>query len=141
MKTRTRVGTCLRFWYRIEIGMGAGRWSGSISSKTLACSRCRIPMSGTWMIPRPAMQAASYVSVLLTVNVEGMDTYLDCWPSNHSQPAAFAPRAGSYSIKWRSEERRVGKSVSVRVDLGGRRIIKKKKINIKSAQGKQSIIK
>src|SRR3546814_19093297 len=29
------------------------------------------------------------------------------------------------SIK-RSEERRVGKSVSVRVDLGGRRIIKKK---------------
>src|SRR3546814_12617042 len=27
----------------------------------------------------------------------------------------------------RSEERRVGKSVSVRVDLGGRRIIKKKK--------------
>src|SRR3546814_14087388 len=29
---------------------------------------------------------------------------------------------------WRSEERRVGKSVSVRVDLGVRRIIKKKKI-------------
>src|SRR3546814_11125095 len=29
----------------------------------------------------------------------------------------------------RSEERRVGKSVSVRVDLGGRRIIKKKKNN------------
>src|SRR3546814_12922650 len=30
----------------------------------------------------------------------------------------------------RSEERRVGKSVSVRVDLGGRRIIKKKKMNV-----------
>src|SRR3546814_19608222 len=29
----------------------------------------------------------------------------------------------------RSEERRVGKSVSVRVDLGGRRIIKKTKLN------------
>src|SRR3546814_6373269 len=29
--------------------------------------------------------------------------------------------------RWRSEERRVGKSVSVRVDLGGRRILKKKK--------------
>src|SRR3546814_17006019 len=28
---------------------------------------------------------------------------------------------------WRSEERRVGKELSVRVDLGGRRIIKKKK--------------
>src|SRR3546814_356641 len=32
-------------------------------------------------------------------------------------------------IASRSEERRVGKSVSVRVDLGGRRIIKKKKKN------------
>src|SRR3546814_18106584 len=31
----------------------------------------------------------------------------------------------------RSEERRVGKSVSVRVDLGGSRIIKKKTINTK----------
>src|SRR3546814_13392125 len=30
-------------------------------------------------------------------------------------------------IAWRSEERRVGKECSVRVDLGGRRIIKKKK--------------
>src|SRR3546814_5187013 len=29
-------------------------------------------------------------------------------------------------VGWRSEERRVGKSVSVRVDLGGRRIIKQK---------------
>src|SRR3546814_11497316 len=36
-----------------------------------------------------------------------------------------------FEVTWtsssRSEERRVGKSVSVRVDLGGRRIIKKKK--------------
>src|SRR3546814_14878552 len=30
-------------------------------------------------------------------------------------------------VGWRSEERRVGKELSVRVDLGGRRIIKKKK--------------
>src|SRR3546814_16685339 len=37
-------------------------------------------------------------------------------------PAATARSA-------RSEERRVGKSVSVRVDLGGRRIIKKKRKN------------
>src|SRR3546814_15022267 len=34
-------------------------------------------------------------------------------------------------IEARSEERRVGKSVSVRVDLGGRRIIKKKNNNQK----------
>src|SRR5881397_4244620 len=31
---------------------------------------------------------------------------------------------------WRSEERRVGKSVLSRVDLGGRRIMKKKKKNL-----------
>src|SRR3546814_14438119 len=38
-----------------------------------------------------------------------------------------APRDGRFIEKiGRSEERRVGKSVSVRVDLGGRRIIKKK---------------
>src|SRR3546814_4729438 len=35
--------------------------------------------------------------------------------------------ARSICSRTRSEERRVGKSVSVRVDLGGRRIIKKKK--------------
>src|SRR3546814_13120662 len=34
----------------------------------------------------------------------------------------------------RSEERRVGKDVSVRVDLGGRRIIKKKKKQVKTNQ-------
>src|SRR3546814_2746469 len=34
--------------------------------------------------------------------------------------------ASQASRNFRSEERRVGKSVSVRVDLGGRRIIKKK---------------
>src|SRR3546814_16998966 len=36
------------------------------------------------------------------------------------------PQRG-WEVNERSEERRVGKSVSVRVDLGGRRIIKKKK--------------
>src|SRR3546814_15405597 len=38
-----------------------------------------------------------------------------------------APDIGAFLRGMRSEERRVGKSVSVRVDLGGRRIIKKKK--------------
>src|SRR3546814_15074262 len=37
-------------------------------------------------------------------------------------------RIGGATVRLRSEERRVGKSVSVRVDLGGRRIIKKKNI-------------
>src|SRR3546814_5898495 len=41
--------------------------------------------------------------------------------------AAGAGAAPGVGAAGRSEERRVGKSVSVRVDLGGRRIIKKKK--------------
>src|SRR3546814_13514604 len=43
-------------------------------------------------------------------------------------PIPIASHVGQPLV--RSEERRVGKSVSVRVDLGGRRIIKKKKNNI-----------
>src|SRR3546814_15008145 len=46
------------------------------------------------------------------------------------------PSSSSSHMVWtiaggRSEERRVGKSVSVRVDLGGRRIIKKKTVKQK----------
>src|SRR3546814_16961638 len=41
-----------------------------------------------------------------------------------SQPTRSRPGTAA---RWRSEERRVGKEWSVRVDLGGRRIIKKKK--------------
>src|SRR3546814_14254171 len=43
-------------------------------------------------------------------------------------PPSLAARAAAERGKWlRSEARRVGKSVSVRLDLGGRGIIKKKK--------------
>src|SRR3546814_14752098 len=43
-----------------------------------------------------------------------------------SSPPDRSPSARRRRSTGRSEERRVGKSVSVRVDLGGRRIIKKK---------------
>src|SRR3546814_14337319 len=43
------------------------------------------------------------------------------WP-----PGVARRRKGEASSAPRSEERRVGKELSVRVDLGGRRIIKKK---------------
>src|SRR3546814_14865472 len=42
-------------------------------------------------------------------------------------------RRDSPAHKARSEERRVGKSVSVRVDLGGRRIIKKNRKTLKNS--------
>src|SRR3546814_14439310 len=53
-----------------------------------------------------------------------------------ARPTGQAPIWASASARtadgpsWRSEERRVGKEVSVRVDLGGRRIIKKKRYRI-----------
>src|SRR3546814_12211378 len=50
-------------------------------------------------------------------------------PMAMSTPMAIAALTIRPAMAIRSEERRVGKSVSVRVDLGGRRIIKKKKNN------------
>src|SRR3546814_18575076 len=47
------------------------------------------------------------------------------WTGAVSMRMASTVTTGSVAMV-RSEERRVGKSVSVRVDLGGRRIIKKK---------------
>src|SRR3546814_16093895 len=44
----------------------------------------------------------------------------------HSPSASMTKIEASSPVGCRSEERRVGKSVSVRVDLGGRRIMKKK---------------
>src|SRR3546814_19020044 len=59
--------------------------------------------------------------------------------SPQAEPGGWA-RSGRWEIhsrRERSEERRVGKSVSVRVDLGGRRIIKKKKKEAQQNKKKQ----
>src|SRR3546814_7038282 len=56
-----------------------------------------------------------------------------CGRERHRQRAQ-RHRVGRKGQAPRSEERRVGKSVSVRVDLGGRRIIKKKTKKEKDAQ-------
>src|SRR3546814_13249615 len=53
----------------------------------------------------------------------------DGFERNTGRPIA-ARQIGMGCVNVRSEERRVGKSVSIRVDLGGRRIIKKKKESI-----------
>src|SRR3546814_12048117 len=50
-----------------------------------------------------------------------------CWGRSPSSTSASTTLRPMHRIRGpRSEERRVGKEVSVRVDLGGRRIIKKK---------------
>src|SRR3546814_14949540 len=55
---------------------------------------------------------------------EGVDNLNAAWAKRGE---VVAEKNGNPSTVVRSEERREGKSVSVRVDLGGRRIIKKKK--------------
>src|SRR3546814_13653874 len=61
----------------------------------------------------------------------------ECRPVVSAQAGSLNLAASSdppVALPLRSEERRVGKSVSVRVDLGGLRIIKKKKQNHKHKQ-------
>src|SRR3546814_18397553 len=85
-----------------------------------ACIGCRssgVPSPSIVVTVSPSCITASDRQLLIrrpsTITVQAPH-----WP--WSQPFLVPVR--------RSEERRVGKSVSVRVDLGGRRIIKKKKI-------------
>src|SRR3546814_20558784 len=61
---------------------------------------------------------------------------VQCYPAGHGRLRIEHVQEGSVLVvrdrlRPRSEERRVGKSVSVRVDLGGRRIIKKKQPKLK----------
>src|SRR3546814_18972365 len=70
------------------------------------------------------------------------DSYEMCGPQRGQFRGVNLSASGS--TIFRSEERRVGKSVSVRVDLGGRRIIKKKTqktINSSSKYRSKSYIK
>src|SRR3546814_20284486 len=67
------------------------------------------------------------------MNLGAVDHFFETLVARSLRQGGPAPDAGRRPRFPRSEERREGKSVSVRVDLGGRRIIKKKKIkeNIK----------
>src|SRR3546814_16896613 len=51
-------------------------------------------------------------------------------PISSDHAAAYHAFRKYFAIFFRSEARRVGKSVSVRVDLGGRRIIQKKQTTL-----------
>src|SRR3546814_10972528 len=69
------------------------------------------------------------VREILTLGLAGiaLSRYAGVWVAMKTI-AEVVESAASFDLPDpRSEERRVGKSVSVRVDLGGRRIIKKKK--------------
>src|SRR3546814_20664679 len=94
-------------------------WSSDVCSSDLNLS---IPAD-----PDELRQATSIILVAL-VHANGQGrvgvTRID---ADHGQTGAleFMPEPTRHGAR-RSEERRVGKGVSVRVDLGGRRIINKK---------------
>src|SRR3546814_13968906 len=66
------------------------------------------------------------VTAALLERIARLDPLLGAFISVTQDQALAAAREADRDIAARSEERRVGKGVSVRVDLGGRRIIKKK---------------
>src|SRR3546814_19897083 len=84
-------------------------WSSDVCSSDLA---------------RPAALVAPFEAGL---EVPQLQPRVERTPVHQHDRPAHRPLAGVGLH--RSEERRVGKSVSVRLDLGGRRIIKKKKNN------------
>src|SRR3546814_15876373 len=60
------------------------------------------------------------------VDAGACEAILGALTKNMSELAVVERACAAVSLLSRSDERRVGKGVSVRVDLGGRRIIKKK---------------
>src|SRR3546814_6633189 len=107
--------------YRIElltpeqlgVGSGMSQYGWRIGAATAASLALFVAFRTDWTLGYIAC-APLALSALVASLVMGETR-------RHREPS---PKRGTAE---RSEERRVGKSVSVRVDLGGRRIIKKKR--------------
>src|SRR3546814_12698900 len=69
---------------------------------------------------------AAYLERLAADRAPEAARHVEGFQRHDSAPLGVDPVDGR-GVAARSEERRVGKELSVRVDLGGRRIIKKKK--------------
>src|SRR3546814_12098169 len=84
---------------------------------------------------------SGYITASIVAFHSVAQVFNDMWWDNYiaNQTANSADRVdfvhiGARNGGVRSEERRVGKSVSVRVYLGGRRIIKKKKTQVRDKE-------
>src|SRR3546814_1475890 len=99
---------------------------------------CALPISGPLHVGH-ARQAALGDSLCRLFSAQGFDVTREFYYNDagnqidnlaisvQARAKGIAPDSPDFPPDGRSEERRVGKGVSVRVDLGGRRIIKKKK--------------
>src|SRR3546814_17560238 len=100
-------------------------WSSDVCSSDLECINQNIPVERLILAldrdqsPRSTPCAAAHSAYWPRGSAAGCARIA-------GMSARSAPRSSERIIA-RSEERRVGNSVSVRVDLGGRRLIEKKK--------------
>src|SRR3546814_16264105 len=96
-------------------------WSSDVCSSDL--SALEILLSP----PFTSIEVASFMRFTVTGSVNGMPPPKGLFANLRLLPAGAGAGDQAKALPRRSEERRVGKRLAVRVDLGGRRIIKKKK--------------
>src|SRR3546814_19046554 len=105
-------------------------WSSDVCSSDLCFCLCRGRRGrgcrGPAAAPGRRTVCVAWGSLSLLVARDLFSSCVLYAPASRFVPGCCAPRAGLTGAGTRSEERRVGKSVSVRVDIGGRRIIKNK---------------
>src|SRR3546814_17475393 len=104
-------------------------WSSDVCSSDLKSAAYWRPLLPRRLMVRLRILIPSIEVRILAGHPVTSDTLLNVlsfpWGNQHPFLRLALRTAGKRS-EFRSEERRVGKSVSGRVDLGGRRIIKKK---------------
>src|SRR3546814_15061979 len=99
-------------------------WSSDVCSSDLQLS---FGNAAGWT-PAAILAAAGSGIRPEPLNTGIISLYCSCYVLIFDGTAPILP--ASWMQFGRSEERRVGKECVIRVDLGGRRIIKKKKINV-----------
>src|SRR3546814_19538049 len=106
-------------------------WSSDVCSSDLPAIPVRLHKQATFRKPAKVDRREAE---LIRKRPDFLGSSLVIARQENDSPAPMCHRVlvedgSDQMVEARSEERRVGKSVSVSVDLGGRRIIKKKTLN------------
>src|SRR3546814_13613446 len=107
-------------------------WSSDVCSSDLICF---LSMSSPYIFELRKLQVFTALNSDAIMAGCGSFSAADhCWITIRRFGPVRVPEFAPDRAEARSEERRVGKSVAVRVDLGGGRILKKKKRIFKAAK-------
>src|SRR3546814_18961297 len=114
--------------------MRVSDWRSDVCSAYLP--RHLLPQAGEWLLPtdQAASATASPIAACATASASLRccgDRFRPSARTNSRSRTPMNPKMNFRYGSWKSDRKSVvvGKSVSVRVDLGGRRIIKKKNSN------------